>query len=284
MDYRILVRGGGDLASGVIARLHRAGWRVLVTELEAPRAVRRAVSFGQAVYDGEIRLEDISARLVTDPAGAEAAFAAGIVPVMVDPAAEAVVWFQPHVLIDARMRKLPGDLPINSALLILGLGPGFTAGVDCHAVIETNRGPFLGRVIWEGQAQADTGIPERVGTKGAERVLRAPAAGPLLARAEIGDRVQAGEVVAEVAGLPVVAPFDGVLRGLAQSGLMVQAGEKIGDLDPRGDPRLSHLISDKALAIGGGVLEAILAAPQLKPQKRTLQRLWTRKNPGREQE
>jgi xanthine dehydrogenase accessory factor len=264
MVYRILVRGGGDLASGVIARLHRAGWRVLVTELDAPRAVRRYVSFGQAVYDGETRVEEINARRVEDPNGAEQAFTAGIVPVMVDPRADARGWFAPHIIIDGRMRKLSGDLPLDAALLVLGLGPGFTAGVDCHAVIETNRGPFLGRVIWQGQAQADTGIPEFVGTKGAERVLRAPASGMVHALVVIGVQVRAGEAVAEVEGMMVTAPFDGVLRGLVQSGLRVAAGEKIGDLDPRGDPRLSRLISDKALAIGGGVLEAILAAPALR--------------------
>ncbi len=272
MDYRILVRGGGDLASGVIARLHRAGWLVLVTELASPRAVRRYVSFAQAVYDGEIRVEDITARLVKNQSEAEQAISAGIVPVMEDLLAGAREWFAPHVIIDARMRKQPGDLPLDAAPLMLGLGPGFTARVDCHAVIETNRGPFLGRVIWQGQAQADTGIPEFVGTKGAERVLRAPVAGVVLARAEIGAQVLAGEVLAEVDGAAVLAPFDGVLRGLVQSGLEVGAGEKIGDVDPRGDPRLSRLISDKALAIGGGVLEAVLAAPQLR-QKRPLQGL-----------
>ncbi len=256
---RILVRGGGDLASGVVMRLHRAGWQVIVAELPQPLAVRRYVAFAQAMYDGEIKIEEILARRVSSFAEAARAIELGIVPVMADPRLAVQADFAPHVLVDGRMMKSQPETGMDAALLVIGLGPGFTAGLDCHAVVETNRGPFLGRVIWDGQAQADTGVPERVGDYRAERVLRAPADGILEAIVEIGARVQTGEEIARVDGQPVRAPFNGVLRGLLQGGLAVRAGAKIGDLDPRDDSRLSRLVSEKALAIGGGVLEAILA-------------------------
>lgn len=259
MTLRILVRGGGDLASGVVIRLRRAGWQVIVTELPEPLAVRRNVAFAQAIYDGEIRIEEVLARRVFNFAEAVRAFEQDSLPVIVDPKLSISAAFQPHVLVDGRMRKLPPELRRDAASLVIGLGPGFTAGLDCQAVIETNRGPFLGRVIWKGQAQVDTGVPERVGEYRAERVLRAPADGVIVPGAPIGAVVRAGDEIARVNGLSVVAPFDGVLRGLLQGGLHVRAGEKIGDVDPRGDTRLSSLVSDKALAVGGGVLEAILA-------------------------
>jgi xanthine dehydrogenase accessory factor len=259
MTLRILVRGGGDLASGVIVRLQRAGWQVLVTELEQPLAVRRYVAFAQAVYVEEMRVEEVRARKVKDMRAAEDALAEGCVPVLVDPEATIRGEFRPHVLVDGRMRKLPSEIETDTAPLTIGLGPGFTAGFHCHAVIETNRGPHLGRVIWQGGAEENTGIPERVGEYRSDRVLRAPVEGSIDPVVEIGTLVQAGAILARVAGQPVTAPFPGVLRGLVQAGLTVAAGEKIGDLDPRADPSLCWLVSDKALAVGGGVLEAILS-------------------------
>ncbi len=264
MTLRILVRGGGDLASGVALRLHRAGWQVLVTELARPLAVRRYVSFAQAVYSDEIRVEEVLARRVADIGSAKKALLERVLPVMVDPAGEALLSFHPHVLVDGRMRKHPPELHMDAAPLVIGLGPGFTAGVDCHAVVETNRGPFLGRVIWEGPAEADTGIPERVAGYRAERVLRAPVDGRLEAVAGIGAQLREGEVVARIASVPIYAPFAGVLRGLVEDGLGVRAGEKVGDVDPRGDARLCWLVSDKALSVGGGVLEAILASEPMR--------------------
>jgi len=265
MGLRILVRGGGDVASGAVLRLHRAGWQVLVVELEQPRAVRRFVSFAQAVYDGEIRVEEINARRVENIDDALHAFEGGFVPVLVDPRLSGIEIFRPHVIIDGRMRKKAPEIGMDAALLVVGLGPGFTAGENCHAVIETNRGPFLGRVIWHGQAQEDTGIPERVGDYRVERVLRAPADGRLEPEVEIGQHIISGQVVARVGNSPVLAPFDGVLRGLIMGGLAVNAGEKIGDVDPRGDPRLCWLVSDKSLSVGGGVVEAILSSKALRP-------------------
>lgn len=258
-NIRVLIRGGGDLASGVAARLFRAGFDVLVTELPKPLVVRRSVSFAEAVFAGEVMVEDITATLAENFDAVGQIQAARQVAVLVDPAMDCLSAYRPQVVVDARMRKKPpeGDLP--EAVLHIGLGPGFTAGEDCHAVIETMRGHTLGRVIWQGQAIENTGIPESVLGKTGERVLRAPQDGILEGRARIGDVVQAGDLLAVVGTGEVRAPFHGALRGLVHDGLEVFAGMKIGDLDPRGDPKYASLISDKALAIGGGVLEAVLA-------------------------
>jgi xanthine dehydrogenase accessory factor len=256
---RILMRGGGDLASGVVIRLWRAGWQVMVAELAHPLAVRRYVSFAQAIYAGEMQIEEVTARRAANLEEAQAALAEGLVPVIVDPDLTCLPGFAPQVVIDGRMRKKPPERGKDLAPLVIGLGPGFTAGIDCHAVVETNRGAYLGRVYWQGQAQADTGVPERVGQYQTERVLRAPAQGAVEGAVDIGAQLRQGDLVARVGGQPVLSPFDGVLRGLIQSGLVVPAGEKIGDVDPRADPRLCWLVSDKALSVGGGVLEAILS-------------------------
>lgn len=255
---KVLVRGGGDLASGSIIRIRRAGWDVLVTELPEPMTVRRMVSFSQAVFDGGIVIENVTGLLVKTPEEAADAFAKGYVGVIVDPSAHSQNWFRPDVVIDARMRKKAADAIAGDYPLYIGLGPGFTAGRDCHCVIETNRGPKLGRVFWQGSAQADTGIPEQVGGYQAERVLRAPGDGVFTPKAKIGDILEAGSVVAEAGGVAILSPFPGVLRGLLQGGIPVKTGDKVGDVDPRMDPSLCWLVSDKALAVGGGVLEAIL--------------------------
>lgn len=254
-----IVRGGGDLATGVIYRLQRAGLPVIVLELERPRVVRRLVSVAQAMFSGETSVGDLAARRMTLPVAADSVAAAStLIPVVADPDGEAIRRLQPSVVVDARMTKAPSDTRIDSAPFVVGLGPGFTAGVDCHAVIETNRGHDLGRVIWRGVAQPDTGRPESVLGYDTQRVLRAPVAGVLRAVKEIGDIVQAGETVAHVAGHEVAAPFGGALRGLMHDGLAVSAGEKIGDLDPRGRREACFTISDKSLAIGGGAVEAVL--------------------------
>jgi xanthine dehydrogenase accessory factor len=258
-EIRVLIRGGGDLASGVAARLFRAGFKVLVTELPQPLVVRRLVSFAEAVFVGELTVEDIRAvraERFEDVAGIQDA---GQVAVLVDPPLDCLPAYKPQVVVDARMRKKPPESTLEVPLHI-GLGPGFTAGKDCHAVIETMRGHTLGRVIWQGQASANTGIPEEVLGKTTERVLRAPADGVLLGQAKIGDVVRAGDLLAIVGDSELHAPFNGALRGLVHDGLEVFAGMKIGDLDPRGDPKYARLISDKSLAIGGAVLEAVLSS------------------------
>ncbi len=262
----ILVRGGGDLASGVIYRLFQAGIRVIVTELPQPLVVRRLVSFAEAVYRGEFVVEGVPARLAVDVSDALSLSAAGIVPVLVDPPAACRFELSPLVLVDGRLTKKAPELGEDAAAFVIGLGPGFVAGRNCHAAIETNRGHMLGRVIWDGSPQADTGIPESVAQHQADRVLRAPAAGRLSDYAEIGSQIAEGQLVARVASQPVYAPFAGVLRGLVHPALDILRGMKIGDLDPRLDPLYSRTISEKSLAIGGGVLEAVLTLPEIRSQ------------------
>lgn len=267
MPFTVLIRGGGDLASGIAIRLFRVGWNVIITELPQPLAVRRLVSFAQAVYDGQIDVEEVHSRLISSPQQADELLRQRILPVLVDPGCETRHYFRPDVLLDARMIKRAPDLGMTEAPLVIGLGPGFVAQENCHAVIETMRGPTLGRVYWQGKAESDTGLPESVANHQADRVLRAPASGVLQNQAVIGSRVKAGQILCTVDGAALSAPFDGYLRGLLQNGLAVTQGMKIGDLDPRLlDERLVHLVSDKALALGGAALEAILSAPALRPR------------------
>lgn len=261
----VIVRGGGDLASGVVYRLVKAGFPVLVIELERPLAIRRAVAFASAVFEGRVTVEGLTARRVAHPGEIAQVQAAGEVPVLVDPGGASIGALRPAVVVDARLAKRNLGTAQSDAPLVIGLGPGFTAGDDCHAVIETNRGHFLGRVLWQGSAEPDTGRPGSVQGRTLDRVLRAPCAGTVVPLAAIGDAVRAGDVLATVSGQEVRAPFDGVLRGLIHPSVPVTAGLKIGDVDPRGTREHCFTISEKALAIGGGVLEAILSAPQLVP-------------------
>lgn len=260
-----VVRGGGDLGSGVIYRLHRAGFPVLVTELPAPLFVRRAVCFGEAVYSGTITIEGVTARRGADFAQARQILAAGDIAVVIDDAGAALTAFDPAVVVDARMEKVNLGTTLEDAPLVIALGPGFTAGVDCHAVIETNRGHDLGRVIMQGSAEPDTGIPASVKSQTHSRVLRAPVGGHVTPLAQIGDRLEPGDPIARIGDTLIRAPFAGVLRGLIHEQVDAPAGMKIGDLDPRARREHCFTISDKSLAVGGGVLEAMLAAPQLHP-------------------
>lgn len=252
-DVLVVVRGGGDLATGVAWRLKRAGFPLVVCELERPLAVRRSVAFATAVQEGSTVVEGVRAvRATLDDALALAGSEA--VPVVVS---RGLPPLRADVVVDARMAKAALDTTIEDAPLVVALGPGFTAGVDCHAVVETKRGADLGRVLWSGTAAANTGTPGVIGGHGAERVLRAPGDGTVLWRARIGDPVAAGAVIGTVADGEVRAPFDGLVRGLIADGTVVHAGLKIGDVDPRTDTDWRR-ISDKALAVGGGVLEAVL--------------------------
>jgi xanthine dehydrogenase accessory factor len=257
MNGLILLRGGGDLASGVALRLHHAGFHVVITELPRPLAVRRLVSFSEAVYTGQITVENVTARLVTADR-VQVTLEAGEVPVLVDTDANHLRITNYQAVIDARLIKSPPPpLPIPVPLHI-GLGPGFHAGRDCHAVIETRRGPTLGRVYWAGVTAPDSGQPEG----DPRRVLRAAHDGTLVAHAKIGEHLQAGQLIAEIADretrTQVHSPFAGVLRGLLRDGMEVTRGLKLGDVDSRDDPALCRLVSDKALAVGGGALEAVL--------------------------
>lgn len=260
----VLIRGGGDLASGVAVRLHRSGFQVVITELAQPRVVRRSVSFAEAVFVGHAEVEGVISQLLSDLDAVKTALKSGIIPILVDPDLDCLEILQPEIVIDARMRKKPPERGKELATLVVGLGPGFIAGDNCHVVIETNRGHDLGRVIWSGAPQADTGTPGDVKGFSSERVLRAPVEGELISGANIGDRVKKGEVLALVSGQAVLAPFDGVLRGLLRPGSNVEQGLKIGDVDPRDDPNMCNLVSDKSRAIGGAVLEAILSCPDLR--------------------
>jgi len=257
----ILIRGGGDLASGVALRLHHAGFDVLITELPQPLAVRRLVVFSEAVYEGQVTVEDVTARLVT-PDTVEATLARREIPVLVDPEANVLRLIPCPVVVDARLLKVPPEpLPVAVRLLI-GLGPGFTAPENCDAVVETRRGHTLGRVYWKGSTAPDTRLPEG----DPRRVLRAPLDGILITQAQIGDSLEEGQLIAEVYSpatqeqAAVVSPFKGVLRGLLRNGMKVTRGLKLGDVDARNDPGICRLVSDKALAVGGGVLEAVMRA------------------------
>ncbi|MCB0045136.1 MAG: EF2563 family selenium-dependent molybdenum hydroxylase system protein [Caldilineaceae bacterium] len=255
----IVVKGGGDLAGGVIRRLKRAGFPLIVTELAAPLFVRRTVSFGESVYAGRVEIEGIAAQHAATPEEAQKLATTAVVPVLVDPRAAVVDALRPAVVVDAVMAKRNTGTHMNDAPLVIALGPGFTAGEDCHAVVETMRGHNLGRLIYAGSAQPNTGTPGIVGGHGAERVLRAPAAGHVEAYVAISERVRQDQRIAAVAGKEVRAPFDGVLRGIIHPSVMVTPGMKIGDVDPRDSVDHCFTISDKALAIGGAVLEAVLA-------------------------
>jgi xanthine dehydrogenase accessory factor len=259
-DTLVVLKGAGDLASGVAYRLYRSGFPTLMTELATPLMVRGAVSFGQAVYDGAATVEGVTARLAQNPHEALGLAGQGeIIPVLVDPEAQVVNMLRPSVLVDAIMAKRNTGTRITDAPLVIALGPGFTARVDCHAAIETNRGHWLARILYQGSPQPDTKTPGKVKGYTRGRVIRAPADGHLRPNAAVGDRLRKGDLIGHVNGHEVRAMFDGILRGLIHPRAPVTKGLKIGDLDPRDVNRHSFTISEKSLAIGGAVLEAILA-------------------------
>ena len=235
---KILIRGAGDIATGIALRLYRAGMQVVMTDLPAPTAIRRTVCFSQAIILGEMTVEDVTARRAETPDRAEA--------------------LRPDALVDAILAKRNLGTKMDDAPIVVGIGPGFTAGEDCHAVVETMRGHTLGRVIYRGSALPNTTIPGLIGGYAGERVLRAPAEGIFCQKLEIGAVVRAGDIAGEVAGQPMRCTIDGVLRGILADGTPVFRGMKAGDVDPRCKPEYCITASDKALAVGGGVLEAVL--------------------------
>lgn len=252
----VVVRGGGELASAAARLLFLAGFPVVVLERAAPLAVRRMVSFAQAVFSGESEVEGVRGRLVVADSVADALATHDFVPVLVDPDGARLGWA--GTIVDARMAKRNLGTRRDQAALVIGLGPGFAAGVDVHVVIETQRGPNLGRVYWTGRAEADTGEPGVVRGESDRRVLRAPGAGAFQGRCRIGDVVGAGAVVGEVAEEPVCSQLPGMLRGLLADGVRVTLGEKVGDVEPRGAAVDPARISDKGRAVAAGVLEAVL--------------------------
>lgn len=260
MFKKILIKGAGEQASGTAHRLFRCGFQVVMTELERPTALRRRVAFASAIYTGRVKVEGVEAvgyRLVDS--GILEDFQFHYIPVFVDPEAQLRTLWRPDVIIDARLAKRNLDNAVGHAPLVIGLGPGLEAGRDVDAVIETDRGHDLGRVIRRGFAAANTGTPSTIAGRGAERLLRAPATGELVAFRDIGDHVAEGEPVGQVNDCEFVATIEGVLRGLVHPGAQVVQGQKLGDIDPRDDQGFCATLSDKTRTISGSVLELIMS-------------------------
>jgi xanthine dehydrogenase accessory factor len=255
----VLIRGAGEMASGVAHRLHQSHFKVCMLEISHPVAVRREVSFCESIYEGEKEVEGVRSKFISKPEEIHSVWKDGKIPILVDPDGEKTRRFiKPDVLVDAIMAKKNLGTHIKKAPLVIGLGPGFYAGKDVHIVIETNRGHDLGRLILKGAAEPDTGIPGNIGGYTVERLLRTMKKGVFHPQKWIGDRVNKGSVVAVVDDFPVMAKISGFVRGLIREGVEVGKGMKVGDIDPRGKREFCFTISDKARAIGGGVLEAIL--------------------------
>ncbi len=258
-NLTIIMRGAGDLATGVALRLHRAGFKhLLLLETEHPLAVRRLVSFSEAINVEKVSIEGVTAVRIDDAGLLEQWLTKNTIPVLIDPVGKSIQTLQPDIVIDAIIAKRNLGTGIDDAELVIGLGPGFTAGKDVNCVIETKRGHNLGRVIHDGAAAADTGIPGNIGGYTNERLLRAPNGGLFETNFNIGDQVEKGEYVATVDSFPVFANISGVIRGLLRSATPVDNKTKLGDIDPRGKVAFCTTASDKAMAVAGGVLEAIL--------------------------
>lgn len=254
----IVVRGGGDIATGTIHRLHNCGFSVLVLEVSNPSSIRRKVSFSEAIYDGEITIENVTAKYVKTLDEVNLCFANHIIPVMIDETAKILESIEPKVLIDAILAKKNIGTTRGMAEITIGLGPGFTAGEDVDAVIETMRGHNLGRIIYDGVAMKNTGIPGNIGGFTKERVIYSPVAGIIKNQRQIGDIVEKDDILAYVDDTPVLASISGVLRGIIRDGYAVTNGFKIADIDPRYTEKENcFTISDKARCIAGSVLEAM---------------------------
>lgn len=258
-QMRVVIKGAGDLATGIGARLKKCGFVVVMTDLEVPTAVRRTVAFSRAIYEGEATVEGIVAKRANSMEEMEQILTEGKLPVLVDPNADIVAEWKPDVVVDAILAKRNLNTTITDAPLVIGVGPGFVAGEDCHKVIETKRGHYLGRVIEVGSAIPNTGIPGNIGGYTIERIIRASADGIFHPVAQIGDFVKEGDLVAYAGEEPIYALLTGIVRGMLQEDVVVTKGMKSGDIDPRCEKEHCFSISDKARSIGGGVLEAILS-------------------------
>lgn len=254
----VVIRGAGDIATGIALRLHRAGIHLILTDLPQPTAVRRTVCFSEAIRLGEVQVEDVTARLAHSPQEALELTRQGTVAVLADPEGACIPALKPDGVVDAILAKKNLGTRMDMAPVVIGVGPGFTAGTDCHAAVETKRGHTLGRVLYTGSPIPNTGVPGNIGGYTVERVLRAPADGIFEPKLEIGALVKAGDVAGMVNGQLMLCTIDGCLRGLLQAGVPVHKGMKSGDIDPRCKPEHCLTASDKALAVGGGVLEALL--------------------------
>lgn len=254
----VLIRGAGDLATGTAHRLWKSGFKVVMLELPKPLVVRRTVSFASAVHENNIEIESVQAVLCPSPELADQYLSKQVIPVIIDPEAESIDMLKPSIVIDAIMAKNNTGTRLTDAEFVIGIGPGFTVGKDVHVIVETERGHNLGKVLYSGSAAEDTGIPAEIKGFGLERLLRAPTEGIFKPLKEIGDMVSAGDLVALVDQAEIRSSVDGLIRGMLYEGQNVKAGMKVGDIDPRGQDIDFRAISDKARAIGGGVLEAIM--------------------------
>lgn len=256
---RIIIRGAGDIASGIAHRLFKCGFKVCLLDTANPLAVRRMVSFCEAVYDREKTVEGVTAICIKDPEQIFPTWQNGLIPLLIDPDNNTRHFLKPHVMVDAILAKQNIGTRMSDAPLVLGLGPGFRAGEDVDVVIETNRGHNIGRFILDGEAEPNTGVPGLIEGYSVERVFRAPRDGVFKLEKDIGDMVDAGEQVARVDNVPIMSQISGVVRGILRDGTPVKKGLKAGDVDPRGDKSYCFTISDKARALGGAVIEAILS-------------------------
>ena len=254
----VLIRGAGDLATGIALRLFRSHLRVVMTDLPQPTAIRRTVCFSQAILYESYTVEDVTAVHARTQQDVRRILSGGQIPVLADPQASCRTWLRPDVLVDAILAKKNLGTAITDAPLVIGVGPGFCAGRDCHAVVETMRGHTLGRVIRQGEPLPNTNIPGLIGGFAGERVMRAPDDGIFHQLLDIGAHVQPGDIAGTVNAKPMRCTIAGVVRGILPEGTPVHKGMKSGDVDPRGKEEYCATASDKAIAIGGGVLQAIL--------------------------
>lgn len=254
----IIIRGGGDIATGIGHRLFMAGFKVIVLDIEKPLAIRRKVSFCEAIYSGEITVEGVKAVLAKDLDEIYKSIDNGLIPVCVDEKGEIINSIKPKVVVDSILAKKNIGTTKDMAPITIGVGPGFEAGVDVDLVVETKRGHFLGKAIHRGKAEENTGIPGDILGYKEERIIRAEASGIFKAYYNIGAQVKIGDIICETGGIKIAAKLPGILRGIIKDGLYVEKGLKIGDIDPRGIEEYAYTISEKARAIGGGVLEGIM--------------------------
>lgn len=254
----VLIKGAGDLATGIAYRLKKSGFDIVMTEIDNPTTVRRTVAFSQAIFDNEIEIEGIKGIKVNNINEIHKEIKKGNIPIIIDKEANIIKKLKPKVVVDAIIAKKNLRTSINDAPIVIGVGPGFEAKKDCHLVIETKRGHYLGKVIEEGSAIPNTGIPGNIGGYTKERIIRASSNGKIRPVVKIGDYVKKGEVIAYIDGVEVVAEIDGIVRGMLQEEIEVFKGMKSGDIDPRCEKDHCFTISDKARSIGGGVLEAIM--------------------------
>ncbi len=255
----VVVRGGGDMATGTVYKLARCGFNVVILETAQPTVIRRTVSFAQAVFDGEASVEGLIAAKADSVKDCHRLLVEKKIPVLIDPGCQSLGQLAPEIVVDAILAKRNIGTTIDMATIVVGLGPGFCAGRDVHAVIETKRGHNLGRVIYEGEAAPNTGTPGNIEGYSTERIVRASASGKIANISSIGESVQKDQIIARIEEVPVYAPLSGMLRGLIQTGTNVEENMKIGDVDPRNNPEYCYTISEKSRAIAGGVLEAILS-------------------------